>query len=145
MDQRVSVITPGVADVGRAQTFYEALGWRLGAGVDDETDRIAFFQAGCLIVSLWDRGRLAQDAGLEDRGSRAGATLGYGVGSPAEVDRVLTEARSAGATVTRQAGKTSWGGYSGVFVDHDGHPWEVLHNPRWTVHGDRSVSLNGRA
>jgi predicted lactoylglutathione lyase len=145
LDQRVSVITLGVADVRRAQTFYEALGWRLDAGVDDETDRIAFFQAGGLIVSLWDRGRLARGGGVEDRGSSAGATLGYCVGSRAEVDLILTKARSAGATVTREPGETFWGGYSGVFVDADRHPWEVLHNPRWTVHGDGSVSLNGRA
>ena len=145
MDQRVSVITLGVADVGRAQAFYEALGWRLDAGVDDETDHIAFFQAGGFIVSLWDRKRLAEDSGVKDRGSWAGVTLGYYVGSSQEVDRVLAEARAADATITRPAGKTFWGGYSGVFVDADGHPWEVLHNPRWTVHGEGSVSLNGRA
>jgi predicted lactoylglutathione lyase len=145
LEQRVSVVTLGVADVGRAQAFYEALGWRLDAGVDDETDHIAFFQAGGSIVSLWDRGRLAKDGGVEDRGSWAGVTLGYCVGSAAEVDRIVAEARSAGASITREPGKTFWGGYSGVFVDPDGHPWEVLHNPRWTVRGDGSVTLDGRA
>jgi uncharacterized glyoxalase superfamily protein PhnB len=124
----------------------EAAGVSKGdAGVDDETDHIAFFQAGGLIISLWDRGRLAQDGGVEDRGSWAGVTLGYYVGSPAEVERVLTEARSAGASVTRQAGDTFWGGYSGVFVDPDGHPWEVAHNSRWTVRDDGSVTMNARA
>ncbi len=145
LDQRVSVLTLGVADVGRAQAFYTALGWQLDAGVDDETDHIAFFQAGGLIVSLWDRGRLAQDAGVEDRGGWAGVTLGYCVGSPAEVDRIVAEARSAEATVTRKPGEIFWGGYSGVFVDPDGQPWEVLHNPSWTVDRDGSVSLNRRA
>jgi len=141
MDKRVSVITLGVADVARAQSFYEALGWRLDDGVDDESDHIAFYQAGGIIVSLWDRQRLAADSGVEDHGSWAGVTLGYNVGSPDEVDAVMEEARLAGATVTREAGRTFWGGYSGVFVDPDGHPWEVAHNPAWTVLSDGAVEL----
>lgn len=145
MDQRVSVITLGVADVGRAQAFYESLGWQLDAGVDDETDHIAFFAAGGFIVSLWDRDRLARDSNVQDRGSWAGVTLGYYVGSESEVDQVLAEAGASGAAISRQAGTTFWGGYSGVFVDPDGHPWEVAYNPAWTVDEDGSVSMNGRA
>ncbi|GAA2601367.1 VOC family protein [Dactylosporangium fulvum] len=141
MDQRVSVITLGVADVRRSQRFYEALGWRLDDGVDDATDQIAFFQAGGLIVSLWDRARLAADGMVPDRGSWAGVTLGYSVVSPEEVDHVLGEAQAAGGTITRPAKQMFWGGYSGVFADPDGHPWEILHNPEWTLHNDGSVSL----
>ena len=141
MDKRVSVITLGVADVLRAQAFYEALGWQLDDGVDDESDHIALFQAGGLIVSLWARDKLAADGGVEDEG-RAGVTLGYNVGSPGEVDAVIAEARTAGASVGREAGKTFWGGYSGVFIDPDGHPWEVAHNPGWTIHEDGSVHLD---
>jgi uncharacterized protein len=145
MDKRVSVITLGVADVSRAQAFYEALGWQLDDGVDDESDHIAFFQAGGLIVSLWARDKLAADGGVEDKGSWAGVTLGYNVASPGEVDAVIAEARAAGARVGREAGKTFWGGYSGVFIDPDGHPWEVAHNPAWTVRDDGSVDLGSSA
>jgi uncharacterized glyoxalase superfamily protein PhnB len=141
MDQRVSVITLGVADVSRASAFYEALGWHVDDGVDDASDHIAFFQAGGLIVSLWDRSRLAVDSGVEDVGGWAGITLGYNVGRPAEVDDVISQAQAAGGTVTRSAGPTFWGGYSGVFVDPDGHPWEVGHNPAWEVRDDGSVAL----
>jgi uncharacterized protein len=140
MDQRVSVITLGVVDVGRAQAFYEALGWHVDGGVDDESDHIAFFQAGGLLVSLWDRDKLAVDSGVEDRGSWAGITLAYMVRSPEEADAVLADAERAGATITRPAGKTFWGGYSGVFVDPDGHPWEVAHNPSWTIDEDGSMA-----
>jgi uncharacterized glyoxalase superfamily protein PhnB len=108
--------------------------------VDDESDHIAFFQAGGMIVSLWDRDRLARDSAVEDRGSWARVTLGPCVGSPQEVDRVLAHARSADATITRPAGETFWGGCSGVFVDPGGHPWEVQHNP---VREDGSVVLDG--
>ncbi len=141
MDQRVSVITLGVADVRRARGFYEALGWHQDGSAGDEGDQIAFFQAGGFIVSLRDRARLAADSGVLDRGCRAGVTLGYAVESPIDVDMVLAEARGAGATITQPGCRTRWGGYSGVFVDPDGQPWEVLYNPAWIRRDGGSVSL----
>jgi catechol 2,3-dioxygenase-like lactoylglutathione lyase family enzyme len=141
MDQRVSLITLGVADVTRAQAFYEALGWKLSGGVDDDTDHVAFFQTGGFIVALWGRAKLATDSGVSDGGGWGGVTLAYNVRSPEEVEAVLVEAKAAGATVPRPGGATFWGGYSGVFVDPDGHPWEVAHNPGWTVHDDGSTTL----
>ena len=141
MQQRLSLITLGVSDVGRAQAFYEALGWRMDGGVDDESDHVAFFQAGGMIVALWARDKLEHDSGVVDGGGWGGVTLAYNVRSPEEVDAVLAEARSAGAKIPRAGAPTFWGGYSGVFVDPDGHPWEVAHNPGWTVHDDGRTTL----
>lgn len=141
MDQRVSLITLGVADVDRAQSFYESLGWKANGGVDDETDHIVFFQTGGSIVALWDRAKLAEDTGVSDAGGWGGVTLAHNVRSPAEVDEVLTRARDAGAEIVRVGAATFWGGYSGVFIDPDGHPWEVAHNPGWVVHDDGSTTL----
>ena len=142
MDKRVSVITLGVGDVSKAQAFYERLGWQLDSGVDNESDHIAFFQAGGSVLSLWDRSKLAADSGVEDAGGWGGVTLAHAVGSPAEVDAVLAEAQAAGARVTRAAGDTFWGGYSGVFADPDGYPWEVLHNPAWRLQPDGALRLS---
>jgi uncharacterized protein len=142
MEQRLSLITLGVADVGRARAFYEALGWHMDGGVDDETDQVAFFQAGGLVFALWDRGKLAADSRVEDGGGWGGVTLAYNVRSPEEVDAVIAEARTAGAAIGRPGAETFWGGYSGVFIDPDGHPWEVAHNPRWIVHDDGSTTLS---
>ena len=142
MDQRLSLITLGVGDVSRAQAFYEALGWHLDGGVDDETDHVAFFQTPGLILALWDRGKLARDSGVTDTGGWGGVTLAYNVHSPEEVDAVLAQARKAGATIARSGAATFWGGYSGVFIDPDGHPWEVAHNPGWTLRPDGSVRLH---
>ena len=137
MDQRLSLITLGVADVGRARAFYEALGWQMDGGVDNESDHVAFFQAGGLIVALWDRGKLAEDSTVTDEGGWGGITLAYNVNSPGQVDAVIEEARAAGGARSAVPGaETSWGGYSAVFIDPDGHPWEVAHNPSWTVHED---------
>lgn len=138
MQQRVSVITLGVRDLAKARAFYEALGWRTGAEAGDE---VAFFQAGGLVVALWGREQLAEDSAVIDSGGFGGLTLAQNVRSPAEVDAVLAEAEAAGATIGRPGAETFWGGYSGVFLDPDGHPWEVAHNPHWTLGEDGSVSL----
>jgi catechol 2,3-dioxygenase-like lactoylglutathione lyase family enzyme len=138
MDQRVSLITLGVADVDRARAFYEALGWTTGAepGAD-----VAFFQASGMIVAIWDRTKLAEDSAVRDGGGWGGVTLAHLVDSPEQVDAVLDQARQAGAEIGREGDKTFWGGYSGIFIDPDGHPWEIAHNPGWTLHGDGSVTL----
>jgi catechol 2,3-dioxygenase-like lactoylglutathione lyase family enzyme len=138
VEQRLSVVTLGVADLARARAFYEALGWRSDA---DPGDDVVFFQTGGMIVALWSRESLAEDSGVDDSGGWGGVTLAYNTRSPEEVDRVIAEAEAAGATIPRHGGETFWGGYSGVFADPDGHPWEVAHNPRWTIEEDGSVKL----
>jgi predicted lactoylglutathione lyase len=138
MEQRVSLITLGVSDLARARSFYEALGWKTGAAPADD---VVFFQTGGMIVALWGRDQLAEDSGVEDGGGWGGVTLAYNVRSAEEADAVIEEARRAGARIVREPGKTFWGGYTGVFVDPDGHPWEVAHNPSWTLDADGSVRL----
>ena len=140
MEQRVSLVTLGVADLFRARAFYEALGWTTRAAPGDD---VVFFQAGGMIVALWDRSFLAEDSGVPDAGGWGGVTLAHNVRSPAEVDAVIEEARQAGASIPRAGAETFWGGYSGIFVDPDGHPWEVAHNPRWTLADDGTVELGG--
>jgi catechol 2,3-dioxygenase-like lactoylglutathione lyase family enzyme len=134
----LSLVTLGVSDLARAREFYEAMGWRPAAR---PTDDVVFFQVGPMVLGLWDRERLAHDSAVEDGGGWGGVTLAYNVSSGPEVDAVIDEARTAGATIGREPAKTYWGGYSGVFIDPDGHPWEVAHNPFWTVGPDGSITL----
>jgi predicted lactoylglutathione lyase len=138
MDQRISLITLGYRDYRRARDFYAALGWTDAVAPDDE---VVFFQAGGMILALWDRVKLAADTAVADAGGWGGVTLAYNVGSPEEVDAVLAAAQAAGGSLPRPAAKTPWGGYSGIFVDPEGHPWEVAHNPGWTLRADGTVSL----
>lgn len=137
MEQRVSLVTLGVDDLSRSRAFYEAMGWR-GRSPDGE---VVFFQAGGMVLALWSRRALAEDSGVVDGGGWGGVTLAYNVASPDEVDRVLADAAAAGARVARRGAATFWGGYSGVFVDPDGHPWEVAHNPGWALGPDGAVRL----
>lgn len=129
VEQRVSLVTLGVADVARARAIYERLGWR-GESPDGE---VVFFQAGGVVVALWGRHLVAADVGADDGGGFGGIALAHNVRSPAEVDALLAEAAAAGAEVTRWGAPTPWGGYSGAFRDPDGHPWEVAHNPGWVL------------
>ena len=138
MDQRVSLITLGVSDLARARAFYEAIGWRSRS---PEEIGVAFFQAGGMVLALWDRELLAEDSGVALGEGYGAVTLALNVAGPADVDRIVSEAAAAGATVARAPGERFWGGYSGVFADPDGHPWEVAHNPRWTLTADGSVVL----
>jgi len=132
MDQRLSLITLGVEDVERSRKFYEALGWH-GRSPDGD---VHFFQAGGMIVALWDRAKLAEDSGVSDPGGSSGFTLALNVRSPDEVDEIAGEIRAAGGALTREPAETFWGGYSLAFTDPDGHPWEVAHNPYWSVTDD---------
>jgi uncharacterized protein len=138
MEQRVSLITLGVADLARARAFYEALGWISNSPPEIG---VVFFQTGGMVVALWSRDELAADTAVADSGGWGGVTLAHNVRSPEQVDAVLHQAGANGATITRPGGETFWGGYSGVFVDPDGHPWEVAHNPGWEIREDGSIVL----
>jgi len=140
MEPRVSLVTLGVADMARARRFYEALGWRASGPAEGVT----FFQAGGMILSLYGRDVLATDANLQAEGSGfGGIVLAHNVRERADVDRVLDEAKAAGATILKGAHEIFWGGYVGYFADPDGHPWEVAWNPHFPIQDDGSIRLPG--
>lgn len=138
MEQRISLVTLGVADVTRSRTFYERLGWQ-----GQEAAETVFFQAGGQALVLWARGDLAEDSGVDDDGvdGFGGVALAHNVRSREEVDEVLSAAEAAGATVTKRPRETFYGGYAGSFTDPDGHVWEIAHNPTFTLDPDGNVML----
>jgi uncharacterized protein len=136
MEQRVSMVTLGVADVPAAREFYERLGWAVTFTDGD----IVMFQAGGMIVSIWWRDKLDVDGGVADRGGYGSVALAYAVGDAESVDTVCREAVAAGATLTRAPGEKPFG-YSGVFADPDGHTWEVAWVRNWILSDDGAVAL----
>jgi uncharacterized protein len=137
MEQRITLVTLGVADVEASKAFYGRLGWRAGL----EVEETVFFQAGDLVVTLWSRDKLAADSGVADRGGWGGITLAHNVRSRGEVDELIEEARAAGARISREPEETFYGGYAGVFVDPDGHPWEIAFNPGFPLTDTGAVRL----
>lgn len=139
MEQRLSLVTLGVADLRRARRFYEnGLGWKPGFASDD----VVFYETGGPIIGLFGRRELAADAQLEDDDATfGGLALAHNVRSRGEVDDVLKEAEQAGAAILKSGEDTPWGGYSGYFADPDGHLWEVAFNPAWKIGPDGSVKM----
>jgi uncharacterized protein len=141
MEQRLSLVTLGVADLERARRFYEdGLGWKRAS----KEESVVFFQLPGAVLALWSRASLAEDAGIADTGARfGGMALAYNARSREEVDAVLAEAGAAGGHLLKPGADTFWGGYSGYFADPDGHPWEVAFNPFWSLDAEGRVSLPG--
>ncbi len=129
MEQRISLVTLGVADLARARAFYEALGW---SGARQPDDEVCFFQAGGMVFGLW--------TALGGHGA-PGIELAHNVRSPENVDTLLAEVEHAGGTIVRPAARAEWGGTTGAFADPDGYVWEVAHNPDWTINQDGTVHI----
>jgi uncharacterized protein len=138
VEQRISLVTLGVADVARAREFYERLGWR-----GQEVEETVFFEAGGIAIVLWRRDKVADDAGVEDSATDGfgGMTLAHNVRSRMEVDEVLGQAASAGAAITKPARETFYGGYAGSFTDPDGHVWEIAYNPGFPLDHDGRITI----
>lgn len=133
MTRVISLVTLGVREVPASTRFYQELGFQLSsASVEGD---VSFFRTGGGVLAVWSADELAADAGKPPRSddSFRGSTLAMNLGSPEEVDAALAQAEAAGATITKVARKTDWGGYSGYFADPDGHAWEVAHNPFWPL------------
>ena len=139
MEQRITAVTLGVADLERARRFYEdGLGWRRG----NDHSEVIFYQLPGLILSLYGRGALAEDARVPAAGSGfPGVTIAHNCRDRAGVDAVLAEAEAAGAKILRPAEDTFWGGYCGYFADPDGHVWEVAWNPGWQLDAEGHPTL----
>jgi predicted CoA-binding protein/predicted lactoylglutathione lyase len=139
MEPRVSIITLGVRDLGRAVAFYEAMGLPRNQAI---TDGVAFFQMGGSILALWPRAELAKDAGLLDDGSGfQGIALAYNTRSEEEVDEVLSAAEKAGGRVVQAAHLAFFGGRQGYFADTEGNLWEVAHNASFPIDDDGRIFL----
>jgi catechol 2,3-dioxygenase-like lactoylglutathione lyase family enzyme len=128
VDQRISFITLAVRDLGAARTFYvDGLGWE---PCFHQAGEVLMFEVGAkLILSLWDVDAFAAEVGQAPGGGVPPITIAHNLATPDGVDRVLEQARNAGAAQVTGAVQRDWGGYSGYFVDPDGFRWEICHNP----------------
>lgn len=139
MEQRVSIVTLGVADLQRSTEFYERLGWRRSMA---QAEDVVFFQTGGMALALFPRHELAKDATIAPDGHGfCGISLAYNTRNRAEVDSVLKCAVAAGAKLVKPAHEAFWGGYSGYFSDPDAFLWEVAWNPSFPIAEDGSIRI----
>lgn len=140
MEPRISLVTLGVDDLQRSVKFYrEALGWKTRFS---EGDPIAFFPLHGMVLGLYGRQALAEDASVSAGGSGfRGVTLAHNVRSRRAVVAIFHRLKRRGATIIKRPRVTDWGGFSGYFADPDGHLWEVAHNPAWKLDRHGSVTL----
>ncbi|MEM6407081.1 MAG: VOC family protein [Pseudomonadota bacterium] len=141
LDQRVSLITLGVEDMGRAAAFYEALGWQR---VESQDCVIAFDLIG-QTLGLYPRAGLEEELGLEagTLSGRAALTLAYNVRAKEDVAAVIALVEGAGGKILKPAQDVFWGGHHGYFEDLDGHLWEVAFNPFSPLREDGGFRWNG--
>jgi predicted lactoylglutathione lyase len=142
MNPKLTAVTLGVKSVAASARFYDALG--LKRKVKATGDEIAFYEAGGVVLALWDWHKLADDAivpGVPRPQTFRGSTLAWNCASAAEVDTVFAHALKAGAGLLRKPEKTDYGGYRGYFADPDGHVWEVVHAPGFALTGDGRLVL----
>jgi catechol 2,3-dioxygenase-like lactoylglutathione lyase family enzyme len=140
MEQRISLITLGVADLQRAVAFYEnVVGWK----PEQSPPGVVFFDLNGVVLALWPHDELAKDIGVAAAGfpPYRGYSLAHNVRSEAEVDAIFARMQDHGATIHKHPQKAFWGGYSGYFGDPDGHIWEIAYNPFWTVRQDGRVAM----
>jgi predicted lactoylglutathione lyase len=138
MEQRVSLITLGVADLARATRFYESLGWQRAG---ESLDEITFFQLAGQVLALYPREMMAEDLDHEIGDSPGSVALSQNVRLRSDVDRLFAEAVSAGATPLRMPFDTPWGGYVAYVADPDGHVWEFAHVPMFPLAEDGTLTL----
>jgi uncharacterized protein len=139
VEQRMSIVTLGVADLKRSREFYERLGWRRSMAT---AEGVVFFQTGGMALALFPRHELAKDANIAADGRGfSGTSLAYNTRNREEVDSVLAEAEAAGARLLKHAQEAVWGGYSGYFSDPDGFLWEVAWNPSFPMAEDGSIQI----
>ena len=141
MKQHLHMITLGVRDFEKSKRFYtETLGWKPSSASNDD---IAFFQAGGVVLGLYPREKLAEDAMTSPEGSGfSGITLAYNTSSEAEVDEIIGDLRSKGVKITKEPQKVFWGGYSSYFADPDEYHWEVAYNPFFAFDENGNLKLD---
>ena len=142
MEQRLSMITLGVANLERAVAFYEnVVGWKAVPGPSG----IAFFDLGGVVFSLYPHDDMAKDMNVTARDSAdvayQGFALAHNARSKEEVNLIFYKLEDNDATIVKEPEEVFWGGYSGYFSDPDGHWWEVAYNPHWTIRKDGRVSM----
>jgi uncharacterized protein len=142
MRQKLNLITLGVTNMEKSLEFYQGLKWQKS---QSSTGNLVLFELGGMVLALYPRNLLAEDANVEDNNTRpagfSGITVSYNAKSESEVDEVMEEVKNLGGEIVKPPENVFWGGYSGYFKDPDGHLFEVAFNPMWGFDDEDNLVL----
>ena len=141
MDQHLHIITLGAKDFKKSVEFYsQKLGWKASS---NSNDSIAFFQAGGVVLALYPREALEEDAMVTVKGfGFSGFSLAYNARSESEVDEIIADLKLKGVKIVKEPQKVFWGGYSSYFADPDDNRWEVAYNPFFPFDENGNLKLD---
>jgi catechol 2,3-dioxygenase-like lactoylglutathione lyase family enzyme len=141
MNQHLHLVTLGVRDFEASRKFYtDILGWKPSSSSGED---VAFFQAGGVVLSIYPREKLAEDAMVSVEGSGfSGVTIAYNASTEAEVDEIIRDLKARGVKILKEPQKVFWGGYSSYFSDPDGYGWEVAYNPFFPFDENGNLKLD---
>ena len=136
MQQRLSFVTLGVADLERSEHFYnDVLGWI----PFQDTGSIVMYKLNGMVLSLFPQRELMEDAKRTDDATGSRFTLAQCLRSAEEVDALFAHLKKHNVNITKTPEKVFWGGYSGYFADPDGHLWEIAFNPYLEMDAEGNV------
>jgi uncharacterized protein len=141
MNQHLHLVTLGVKDFKKSVEFYtKTLGWKPSSNSNND---VTFIQAGGIVLSIFPREKLAEDALVSpDASGFSGFTLSYNAQSESEVDEIIADLKSKGVKIVKEPQKVFWGGYSSYFADPDGFLWEVAYNPFFPFDENGNLKLD---
>lgn len=141
MNQHLHLVTLGVKDLKKSVEFYtKILGWKPASASNED---VTFLQAGGVVLGLYPREKLAEDALVSAEGSGfSGVTLAYNAQSDSEVDEIIADLKSKGVKIRKEPQKVFWGGYSSYFADPDGYLWEIAYNPFFPFDDNGNLKLD---
>jgi catechol 2,3-dioxygenase-like lactoylglutathione lyase family enzyme len=137
MQQQISCVTLGIADLARSKRFYvDGFGW---APVF-ENPEVVFYQLNGLMLGTWLSSALQEDSRQSPFTRPSAFALAHNVKTQADVQPVLDRLASNGGRILRNGDAPPHGGFRGYVADPDEHVWEIAHNPSWPISPEGYVS-----
>jgi catechol 2,3-dioxygenase-like lactoylglutathione lyase family enzyme len=137
MQQQISVVTLGIADLPRSRRFYvEGFGWTPVF----ENEEIVFYQMNGLMLGTWLEGAQSADMGRKPAKS-GGFALAHNVPTRDDVGPTMDRLVATEGSLLKTPVAPPHGGYSGYVADPDGHAWEIAWNPAWTISSEGLVTF----
>lgn len=139
MQQQISVVTLGIADLARSRRFYvEGFGWKPVF----ENEEIAFYQMNGFVLGTWLKNALEADVRRPVPAQAGAFSLAHNVATAEAVQPLLEHLARFGGRILRPADAPPHGGLRGYIADPDEHAWEIAWNPAWPISPEGFVTFS---